>query len=204
MADMHDGTGEGMLAFLDWSIRTGELPTGTARGFRTTATKVLSIDGEPSSVDVANMDPESYFDRFERLHRGNYSTGSMNTYRQRFRTTVAMYKALVSGDPNWKKLVPRPSSTRQGTGANRSRTPKTARPQTEEVAMVPTSAGEPDMGMITHTVPLRSGHRARLVLPENLTMADARRINAVVQSLAFDEEPDHEGKEVRLDEDDTS
>lgn len=42
--------------------------------------------------------------------------------------------------------------------------------------------------MVPYDLPLRPGLRVRLVLPEMLTQADAKRIAAFVNSLAFDQE----------------
>jgi hypothetical protein len=49
--------------------------------------------------------------------------------------------------------------------------------------------------MVPYDLPLRPGLRARLVLPEMLTRADADRIAAFVNSLAFDQVTDAEAKE---------
>ena len=46
------------------------------------------------------------------------------------------------------------------------------------------SAAEP---MVPYDLPLRPGLRCRLVLPEMLTQADAKRVAAFVNSLAFDQ-----------------
>jgi hypothetical protein len=45
----------------------------------------------------------------------------------------------------------------------------------------------PAVAMVPYDLPLRPGLRVRLVLPEILTQADAKRITAFVTSLAFDQ-----------------
>ncbi|WP_432537680.1 hypothetical protein [Kineococcus arenarius] len=43
-------------------------------------------------------------------------------------------------------------------------------------------------GLLRHTIPLRDGGRAEVAVPERLTRADARRIAAVLDALALDDE----------------
>jgi hypothetical protein len=107
-----------------------------------------------------------------------------------------MYKALISGDPKWKKIASRTAgANRQAVRSAATRTiPAQGRHDAQPSAVV---AADPDAGMITHTIPLGPGLRARLMLPEHLTMAQARRITAVVNSLAFEEDPSPGKEEVR-------
>ena len=48
--------------------------------------------------------------------------------------------------------------------------------------------------MIPYEVPLREGVRARLRLPEDLTVEEAERLCAVIQSLAF---PAHDAPDTK-------
>ncbi|WP_432507045.1 hypothetical protein [Kineococcus arenarius] len=54
-----------------------------------------------------------------------------------------------------------------------------------DAAVVDPAAGA---GLLRHTIPLRDGGRAEVAVPEGLTRADARRIAAVLDALALDDE----------------
>ena len=40
------GTAEGLIVFLDWAGRTGQLGSNTAAAYKTAVTQVLEIDGD--------------------------------------------------------------------------------------------------------------------------------------------------------------
>jgi hypothetical protein len=194
MSDASDGTGDGLLAFLDWAGARGELPPATAKSMGVTVGKVLAVEPDPAAVDVRNVDPEDLFSRFETLNRTSYTTESMKTYRSRFSRAVSMYLAWLDKRPDWKSAGLRPPSKAVAVRASTNGKPSRARPkkppaeQSRPAADVVEIAGPPSaVAMVPYDLPLRPGLRVRLVLPELLTQADARRIAAFVDSLAFDQ-----------------
>ncbi len=196
MAEANDGTGAGLAAFLAWAGTRGELPRTTAQNLAVASGKVLAIEPDADAVDVIRVDPEDIFGRFETLNRMKYTTESMNTYRSRFFKAISMYRAWLDKRPDWKSANLRPStkavavrSSGNGKPPSKARPKRpaeaTARPSPEvatDQPLLPSSSA-----MVPYDLPLRPGLRVRLVLPEMLTQADAKRINAFVTSLAFDQ-----------------
>jgi hypothetical protein len=194
MSDASDGTGAGLLAFLDWAGTRGELSPATAKSIGVSVGKVLAVEADPDAVDVRNHDPDDLFGRFETLNRTNYTTESMNTYRSRFFRAWSMYLAWLDKRADWKSAGLRPPSKAVAVRApNNGKTPK-GRPrkppaeQSRPASDLVEIPGPPSaVAMVPYDLPLRPGLRVRLVLPELLTQADAKRIAAFVDSLAFDQ-----------------
>jgi hypothetical protein len=202
MSETNDGSGAGMLAFLDWAGSRGEIAPNTAKSIAVSAGKVLAVEADPKEVDVVRLDEEDLFARFETLNRMNYTTQSMGTYRSRFMRAISMYRAWLEKRPDWKTAGLRPPSKAVAVRATNGKPPSKARVKT--TPQKPTSASSTDeadlpaapsnLPMIPYDLPLRPGLRVRLVLPEMLTQADAKRIAAFVNSLAFDQaQPSKEG-----------
>jgi len=202
VADVSDGTAAGLLEFLDWAGGRGEINAGTASARAVALRRVFDIEGVPlESIDLRAVNPDELLDRFETLKRTEYSTDSMDAYKSRFRSSVNMYLAWLDKSPDWKR------GGRPGTGPGkgaasppRRKVPKSGNSsanvsgvaQKDAVTDQPSSSaapGEPSpvMRMIPYEVPLRPGSdmRARLVLPDDLTKADADRLSRFIQSLAF-------------------
>lgn len=201
MSEAADGTGKGLMAFLDRTGERGEINRSTARSIRVACGKVLAVEGDPGSVDIRNLDAEEIFSRFETLNRLNYSTESMKVYRSRFLNGIAMYRARLDGRSDWKTAGgwnrrgsgEGRKSAKEGGKAARAKAPR----QQDPAAAAPDApaAGNPPAGpadgapaLVPYELPLRRGLRVRLALPEDLTQADAERISAFVGSLAFSQD----------------
>jgi hypothetical protein len=195
-----DGTGAGLLEFLEWAGARGELVPATARATVATTRKVLAVEADPDAVRILEVDPEDLFSRFETLNRLKYTSESMSSYRSRFFNAVAMYRAWLDKMSDWKlaggwgrrAANGGGKSTRENGEVTRrsatKRTPAAKPPPSHEKPaedhVVTAQVGTP---MVPYDLPLRPGLRGRLVLPEVLTRADADRIAAFVSSLAFDQ-----------------
>lgn len=201
MADVSDGTAAGLLDFLEWAGSRGEINAGTASSRAVAVRRVLDIEGMPlEGIDIRGLDVDSVLDRFETLKRTDYSSDSMDVYKSRFRSSVNSYLAWLDKSPDWKRAG-RPA-TGQGNraSATKRKINKPKNPSTGSVGADPkagladqegTGAPAVDPGtmprMIPYEVPLRPGTdmRVRLVLPDDLTKADADRLSRFIQSLAF-------------------
>jgi hypothetical protein len=203
VADVSDGTAAGLLEFLNWAGSRGEINAGTASARAVAVRRVLDIEGvRLESIDLRAVNPDEILERFETLKRTEYSTDSMDAYKSRFRSSVNTYLAWLDKSPDWKR-VGRPGHA-SGKGAATPpprRTVPSPKKSSSNVSGVvqkdgvigqPSSSvapGEPNpvQRMIPYEVPLRPGSdmRARLVLPDDLTKADADRLSRFIQSLAF-------------------
>jgi hypothetical protein len=201
----NDGTGAGLLAFLEWTASHGELRPNTAQSIAVATRRVLAVEADPDAVDVRNLDREGLFDRFETLNRTNYTTASMKVYRSRFYKGLTMYLAWLDKRPDWKtaarpdgaEVTARSASNGRPAGKGKARrvvhVEAISRQMRDGMAAVRSESGSGSQ-MVPYDLPLRPGLRVRLVLPEMLTRADAKRIAAFVDSLAFDQaEPPQEG-----------
>jgi hypothetical protein len=199
-----DGTGAGLLEFLAWAASRGEITPSTAKSIAVATRKVLATEPDPDSVDIRNLDPADLFDRFETLNRTGYTSDSIAVYRSRFFNAVAMYLAWLDKRSDWKtaggwgrrstgKTSGRASRDGVKTTASNGRSKRPVAtlpsPQTpDDVGPSPSASPPPSTSsMIPYDMPLRPGLRVRLILPEMLTQADAKRIAAFVNSLAFDQ-----------------
>lgn len=188
------GTGAGLLAFLDWTIEKNELNKATAAALKTGVRNVLSVEDDPSLVDLRSLDMDNFLVRFTNKTRGQFKDKSQEVYRQRFRQSVGMYLAWLDGT-EWRPPRLRPNSTGNGTpSAAAVRRPGQRSETTVEPNGADHGARKPDgappaapaPGLIEYPFPLRPGLRARLMLPEDLTAAEAERVSAFIRALAFE------------------
>jgi hypothetical protein len=193
--EIMQGTGQGLAEFLERAATRGDLNQSTARAMRSSVRKIIGVESEDlSSVDVRQLDVDDLLDRFTKLHRAEYSDGSMETYRSRFRLGIAMYLAWLDNDPDWKsagRAVPakRPSRQRASTGRPDSRKPKekpdVADPTPPQQSPAQQNLNAPGARVMTYDVPLRPDLIVRLTLPIDLTETDAKRLSSFIDALAF-------------------
>jgi hypothetical protein len=193
------GTGQGLLEFLDWAKERGELNPTTAGSYRSTAKNVLAVESaEVDSIELRTLDVDNLLDRHAKLNKLNFSEASLETYRSRFRSAVAMYLAWLDDDSDWKaagrgkRQSPTNGSsapTRRGA-VRRAKSPAVPSEQTTKDssgAASDTATAEAPAGvrLMTYDVPLRPDLIVRVTLPIDLTTSDAQRLATFVNSLAF-------------------
>jgi hypothetical protein len=178
-----DGTGAGLIEFLNWTITHHELVETTASALRTGCQKVLSVEDDPDGVDLRSADLDSIIGRFKTKHRMDMKDRTREQYEQRFRQSVEMYIKWLDNDPTWK-----PAQRKRPVGGNGT-TPKTAKDTTQsESPSAPPRVEQHQPGMITYPFPIRPGLQGKISLPEDLTMREAKRIAAFVSTLALEED----------------
>jgi hypothetical protein len=187
-ANPNSGNGEGFLAFFDYLINRKEMVEATASALRTGCKKVLAVEDDLANLDLRSADVDDIVRRFKNHSRGSMKDRSVEQYEQRFRQSVEMYRKWLNQDPDWLGTR-RSKAPSASNGAPRKATRAVAAPQALADARE-TSAPEapPAPGMITYPLPLRPGMQARLVLPEDLSRNEAKRITNFVSALAFDEQ----------------
>lgn len=183
------GTGAGMIAFLNFLIRKNEMVEATAVALRTGCRKVLDTEDDWANTDIRTLDVDGLITRFRNKSRGDLADRSVSNYEQRFRSTVEMYRKWLEDDPTW-----RPSARTRSTAAAVKRSSAGSNGSKQAAEKVPTPELAPDAvappvaGMVTYPLPIRPGVQGRLVLPEDLTAKEAKRIANFVSALAFDEQ----------------
>jgi hypothetical protein len=83
MADQRtgaDGTGEGLMGFLDYAGEKGLLKKNTAGALRAAVDRVLSVEGDGwEGTDVVNLDMEDLLRRFANLRKQDFTPGSLES-----------------------------------------------------------------------------------------------------------------------------
>ncbi|GAB2974145.1 hypothetical protein [Saccharothrix stipae] len=204
MTAPEEATGAGLLQFLTWAGQRGEMNPATAAAFTSASRNILNIEDNPEEVNLREIDVDQLLERFENRNRTKYSTSSLNTYKGRFRQSVALFLAWLDKDPNWKSSLKRrtkannaakkvappsapPTTPKSVADERKSLRAEPPPPSPEETTLVP--------GLIRYQLPLRPDLLVNLDLPVDLTSADAARIAAFVKSLAFEpvEPPSQDG-----------
>lgn len=185
MPAMQEGTGAGLIEFLDWAGDKGVMRSPTAKAYRVGAVKVLEIDEDGDSVDIRTLDVEDQLRRFERKRGHNYSTGSLKTYKTRFRKGVELYREWLKDPGSFtgestvqrRRTEPRPKSDKSDERASNGTQPERRPPSDDE--------------LLEYPFPLAQGGVAYLRLPRWLSTVDAERIGDHVKTLAIDRPADH-------------
>ncbi|WP_433372796.1 hypothetical protein ACQPZX_00510 [Actinoplanes sp. CA-142083] len=197
MADLRDGSGAGLLAFLDWASKKHEIRATTAHNLRVAVSNVLQVEDDPSTVQIADLDLDNLFRRFEVRSGSRYSSATIAAYKSRFRTAVTMYQAWLDQDASWNRVV-RTRSTSSNAGGPPKKpgnSPTKQEVQRSTGNTIPPNAEQDQAAValdrsaetVSYTLPLRPNLLVNMTLPIRLTTADADRIAAFVKSLAFDE-----------------
>ena len=185
------GTAAGLMTFLDWASRTGELSPNTTASYKTAVTQVFEIDGEAwGSTAIRELDIDRQLDRFARLRASKYNTTSLRTYGNRFRAAIANYIKYLEDPTAFRAGGPRGTRTK-GTDKPVKNAGKTARTNRDlETRSAQGMATGPNSDLVQYPFPLRSGVMVYLSLPRDLGRGEAQRIAAFVASLAIDPVPE--------------
>jgi hypothetical protein len=194
MADAMSGTGGGYMAFLDYMGDRGLSSKENAQRVKQASREVLLVvEGDDwEAKDVRELDLDDVAKRFEVLRATKYAPASLGAYRSRFRNGVTMYREFLQDPGGW-----RPSRTsRPTTTPRRKATVPAAAPAEQKTVEVPAQPSvethdRSDTEMMTYPFPLRRDGGvvfARLILPHDLTPAEAKRIGDHINTLAIDEQ----------------
>lgn len=179
---LNSGTGGGLLYFFDIMIKRNEVNKSTGGALRTASKKYLELEDDPESVDLRNVDLENMNRRFVNKNRVELNEKSLETYAYRFRTATEMYINFLDGK-DWNTIKARTP----GSGKPRSNGAKS--PTLPEAALPAESAAAPTLpGMTTFPIPLRPGVAGKLILPDDLTQKEAKKVIAIVTALAIEEQ----------------
>jgi hypothetical protein len=178
--DDMQATGGGAMEFLDFAVAGGLLNSNTAGGLRAAIKEVLkAVDGDGwEQSDLTKIDLDDYGTRFERLTTGKYKPDSVVVYKSRFKNGVNMLLAYLDNPSGWRYKPARPARER-----GKQTTPKVL--VTGRAQDTPTRVAELP-GTVTYPFPVRRDVIATLVLPVDLTKAEAKRLAAFVDSIAIE------------------
>jgi hypothetical protein len=169
-------TGADLCEFLYGLATRQEIDRSSAKAYLHASKVVLgTVANGGGTIDLGSARAvDALLSRFEAEHREKYSDDTLKTYKSRFRVAVAVYRAYLDGDPNWKSI---------------------AKPFTrEDSALMFSDRPRPTDGsrLVAYDLPLRPDLLVRINLPIDLNRGDADRIATFVRSLAFDRPGDED------------
>ena len=176
------GTGDGLIAFLEYVQERGYMTAATASALRTGCTKVLESVPELRAVDLRSIDMAQRMLQFRNKSKGKYADRTVEAYRKRFEQSVSMYGKWLVDDKDWLSVRVRRRTARIQTNSPSPGTP------TDAPGLPPSAdtAGQHQSSMVTYPLPLRPGVKATLILPEDLTESEAARVSQFVKALVFE------------------
>lgn len=164
-----------------WAAEKGLMNRNSAFGLRAACSQVLSVLDNWQEIDVTAIDVEDLLKRFRNLRARDFSPSSLNAYDKRFRNGIASFLEFVRNPGGWKPSTRAPRKPRaQENAAEADETPR-------EEAKISVSRNETP-GLIEYPFPLREQLVARLMLPRDLTIAEARRLHGFMNAVAIDRE----------------
>jgi hypothetical protein len=184
--ELMSSTGDGLIAFLDWAARTGELSRATAGAYKTAVTQLLGIDEGWGALDLRTLEVERQAERFVRVRAGDHKQDTLQVYISRFKTALRLYLSYIDS----------PSTFRAGgRGRAKARTTLKTKASSSAKPVQQRSAGpksstapaEP-MVLERYPFPLRPDLMVYLSLPRDLRRGEAQRLGAYLMSLATDDE----------------
>ncbi|WP_166040267.1 hypothetical protein [Sphingosinicella sp. YJ22] len=102
------------LEFLEWLGSKGLIPLNTAQARKAVANKVLAALEEDELGDITALDIDDVMLRFTNKFGKRYTPESARTYRSRFETSVADFKAYCENPVGFRPLG-RPQAKRPAT-----------------------------------------------------------------------------------------
>jgi hypothetical protein len=179
--------------FLKMMTDKGWINGNTGGALKAAVGKILGEVG--ADQDVRSIDVDMEVRRFNNLHPGDLSPESLATYAKRVKLAISHYVSYVE-DPTKYKPPGRPA-TNGGSAPKKSE--KTKR-DTSTVDVTDVTVVEPITSPTPHLVraetfiateanlampfPLRPGYLAQIVIPRDMTKAEAARLCAFIQTLA--------------------
>jgi hypothetical protein len=174
-----------LTRFVEFVVAKGLVHPSTAQGWRVATAKVLEEVTLEESADVRRIDVEATFRAFLNRYPGRLSPASVGEYRRRVGRAIQEFVRWME-DPGSYAFR---TSARAAKSDSRRRLGRLTGPGAAEPgpdALAPMSV-RPD-GM-AHDYPLRPDLLAKIVVPRDLTVEEARRMGAFLVTLAVDFRP---------------
>lgn len=189
---MDSPTKSNVLKFVDFCVAKGLVNSHTGGGWKAACNKILEDYGPDD--DVSRIDVPSEIIRFNNRHPGLLSPDSLGQYQARVKTVLGEFSKYLNS-PTTYKGVSRGVPT--NGKAVEKRKPDTSKDNVEDAVIIePTRPPLPVVkatnavtGTVTDTslvmpFPLRQTFLAQIVVPHDLTRAEAARLSNFIMALA--------------------
>lgn len=166
-------TGKALVDHWSWAAQKGLLNEHTAKALRSACSQILSALDDWESVDINTLDLDDAINRFENLKGKNFKPQTLASYERRFRRAIRSFKDYIREPSGW--------SPKSRTSSKKSEAkPMDNIARNEQNTLVETK------GLSTYPFPLRQDTSAVLMLPNNLTSDEVKRLHIFMQALVVD------------------
>jgi hypothetical protein len=180
-------TGTDLVNFLEYAEKKGLINRNTASSVKVACRRVLGLEGDLKTLDIATLDINSLFRRFENLHRTEFTPRSLETYRSRVNMGIKWFLGW-SRDPAAWKPVGRPVRGVNGETKRRAG-PRGDSSSPDDSSHFPghlRAAGDQRVRLVDYPFPLRDDVIVRLQLPPDLRGGEVKRLTAYMSTLTVD------------------
>jgi hypothetical protein len=172
-----------LARFIEFVVAKGLVHPATAQGWRVATTKVLEQLSPEELEDVRRIDPERTFKDFLNRNPGRLSPASVGEYRRRVHRAIEEFVRWMEDPGSYTFRTP----ARAGKAERRrpdERSDEASAPPRPRSATASRNGDLPEG--IALEYPLRPDALARVVVPRDLTVEEARRMGAFLVTLAVD------------------
>ena len=174
-----DTSGKALIEHWQWAAEKGLMNANTAHTYRAACFQVLSsaFPEDWQGVDTTELDTDEVFNRFQNLRGKDLTPRSLQDYKGRFQQALASFLAYAENPAAWKgprkeKSARQESSSQRGQMSTRR-------------AFIQRGFAE-DESLVEYPFPIRECQTAKLYLPRDLKLSEAKRLGAFITSLAID------------------
>lgn len=177
------------LDFLDWLGSKGLIPLNTAQARKAVANKVLGALEDDELGDITALDIDDVMLRFTNKFGKRYTPESARTYRSRFESSVADFKAYCENPVGFRPLgrpqIKRATAEQQnGTAEKRKAAPRKPTPKPGPERERPVDE-EPAVSGNVIPIQIRQNLTVRIgPVPFDLTKAEATKIANIILAHA--------------------
>jgi hypothetical protein len=173
-----------LARFIEFVVAKGLVHPATAQGWRVATAKVLEQLSPEELEDVRRIDPERTFKDFLNRNPGRLSPASVGEYRRRVHRAIEEFVRWMEDPGSYTFRTP----ARAGKAESRRRLD--VRPEEGATPGKPRPAMASRNGDVLEGIaleyPIRPDTLARVVVPRDLTVEEARRMGAFLVTLAVD------------------
>jgi hypothetical protein len=179
-----DTSAKALVEHWKWAAQKGLMNGTTARMMGNACNQVLGEIDDWTQLDVANMDADEVFRRFQNLRSKDLTPRSLSDYRRRFKQALESFREYIADPTAWKgpgqERRVRPPQPDGGS----DKPPKN--PATVRTSRPPRNGRADTQDLIEYPYPLRSDLMVRISLPRDLRLIEAKRLGSYIATLAVD------------------
>jgi len=180
----------GLVQFTAMITDKGWINPNTGAAWKAAIAKILG-DVAPDA-DVRTIDVDTAVRYFNNRNPGDLTPESLQTYAKRVKNAIANYVSYVDDPVKYRAPARTPSANGAKKPSQTAKSDITDVTVVEQLSPSPTPARMEPISLATEAnlalpFPLRAGYLAQVVIPRDMTKAEAGRLCAFIQTLAVAE-----------------